>query len=64
VLYGIACLFTRLGEVDEAADHFERAVRAGFRNRRWIESDPDLDPIREHPRYRAAVATLGDSAKS
>jgi TolB-like protein/Tfp pilus assembly protein PilF len=64
VLYGIACLFTRLGEVDEAADHFERAVRAGFRNRRWIESDPDLDPIREHPRYRAAVATLGDPGKS
>jgi serine/threonine protein kinase/Flp pilus assembly protein TadD len=58
VLYGIACLFTRLGEADEAADHFAHSVRAGFRNRRWIESDPDLDPIRDHPRYLEAVATL------
>jgi tetratricopeptide (TPR) repeat protein len=61
VLYGIACLFARLGEADEAADHFEHAVRAGFRNRRWIESDPDLDSIRDHPRYRAAVATLDEA---
>jgi TolB-like protein/Flp pilus assembly protein TadD len=60
VLYGITCLFTRVGSLDEAADHFEHAVRSGFRNRRWIESDPDLDPIRHHPRYRAAVATLDD----
>ena len=60
VLYGIACLFARLGEVDEAADHFEHAVRAGFCNRRWIESDPDLDSIRGHPRYHAAVARLED----
>jgi non-specific serine/threonine protein kinase len=66
VLYGIACLFTRLGENDEGAEHFEHAVRAGFRNRAWIEMDPDLDAIRTHPRYRAAVATLeeGDPSPS
>ncbi len=60
VLYGITCLFTQVGEVEEAAAHFEQAVRAGFRNRAWIEMDPDLDPIRDHPRYRAALATLED----
>jgi hypothetical protein len=49
-----------LGEADEAANHFEHAVRAGFRNRRWMESDPDLDSIRGHPRFRAAVAELAD----
>jgi len=37
-------------------------VRAGFRNRRWIESDPDLDSIRSHARYRAAAAGLKDEA--
>jgi serine/threonine protein kinase/tetratricopeptide (TPR) repeat protein len=58
VLYGITCLFTRIGEVEEAARQFELAVGAGFRNRRWIEMDPDLDPIRDHPRYRAAMASL------
>jgi len=61
VLYGITCLFTRLGEVEEAASQFEQAVSAGFRNRHWIEMDPDLDPIRDHPRYRAAVASLVDA---
>jgi non-specific serine/threonine protein kinase len=60
VLYGITCLLTQLGEVEEAAVHFGQAVRAGFRNRAWIEMDPDLDPIRDHPHFRAAVATLDD----
>jgi hypothetical protein len=23
---------------------------------RWIEADPDFDPIREHPRHRAMIA--------
>jgi serine/threonine protein kinase/tetratricopeptide (TPR) repeat protein len=65
VLYGITCLFTRIGEVEEAASQFEQAVGAGFRNRRWIEMDPDLDPIRDHPRYRAAMASLeGEGAGS
>jgi serine/threonine protein kinase len=64
VLYGIACLFTQLGERDEGADHFAHAVRAGFRNRAWIEMDPDLDPIRDHPRYRAALALLDDDEPS
>ena len=62
--YGIVCLFTGIGERDEAAAYFEQAVRAGFRNRSWIEMDPDLDPIREHPRYRAALATLDDDSRS
>jgi TolB-like protein/Flp pilus assembly protein TadD len=62
VLYGIVCLFTGLGESEEAAACFEQAVGAGFRNRRWIEMDPDLEPIRDHPRYQAALATLDDGS--
>jgi len=58
VLYGITCLFARLGETDEAIRCFEQAIAVGFRNRRWAEMDPDLDSIREHPRYTAALATL------
>jgi adenylate cyclase len=64
VLYGITCLFTRSGKLEEAARQFELAVRAGFRNRRWIEMDPDLEPLRDHPRYRAAMAVLEGSAQS
>jgi TolB-like protein/Flp pilus assembly protein TadD len=60
VLYGITCLFTQMGEIEEGAAHFEQAVRAGFRNRAWIEMDPDLAPIRDHPRYQAALASLDD----
>jgi tetratricopeptide (TPR) repeat protein len=62
VLYGVVCLFAGLGERDEAAVYFEQAVRAGFRNRRWIEMDPDLDSIRDHPRYKKTLATLGNDA--
>ena len=60
VLYGIVCLFAGIAENEEAAACFEQAVSAGFRNRRWIEMDPDLEPIRDHPKYRAALASLDD----
>jgi serine/threonine protein kinase/tetratricopeptide (TPR) repeat protein len=59
VLYGATCLFARLGETEEAVRCFERTVSAGFRNRGWVEMDPDLDSIRGHPLYEEAMARIG-----
>ena len=27
----------------------------GWGNRAWLEQDPDMDPIRDHPRFRALL---------
>jgi len=58
ILYGIVCNYARLGDVDEAIYYFEKAVKAGFTHREWIENDTDLDPIRQAPRFKAIMKTL------
>jgi pentatricopeptide repeat protein len=58
ILYGMVCVLTRIGRLDEAVRYFEQAVERGFVQKEWIEHDHDLDPIRDHPAYRAIVARL------
>jgi len=53
ITYGLACLYSRLGKSDESFHCLEAAIRAGFAYREWAEKDPDLDAIRDDPRYRA-----------
>lgn len=52
VKYNVACLYALEDRPEEAIQCLEDAVEGGFGNRDWIEHDPDLDPIREHPRFR------------
>jgi adenylate cyclase len=68
VLYNLACLYCESLLRHEVTDanpvletalaYFERAIAAGYASREWIDSDSDLDPIRSHPRFQAALATL------
>jgi hypothetical protein len=41
-----------LGESDRALDCLERGVQNGFGHREWIENDPDLNSLRELPRFQ------------
>jgi hypothetical protein len=55
----VACYYATIGEADRAMDLLERNdVMPGIANRAWVEHDPDLDPVRELPRFRAFVTTL------
>lgn len=56
--YNAAGTLAQLGEVEQALDLLERAVEREFGFRRWIEKDPDLAPLREHPRYAGLLAGL------
>jgi len=58
VLYNLACLNSVLGKVDRALELLEKAVENGFGHREWIENDPDLDALREEPRYQALLVRL------
>ncbi len=55
VLYNVACLYALEGKTDEALEGLEQAVRAGFGARDWIAHDPDLDSLRNHPRFKALL---------
>jgi serine/threonine protein kinase/Tfp pilus assembly protein PilF len=57
VLYNVACVYTQLVENDKALDCLERslALASSSENLNWIENDPDLDPLRDDPRYQAMI---------
>ena len=56
--YNIACTYSLLGEIDRAIDLLEDVVAsAGPDSLKWINADPDMDPIRDHPRYQALMQT-------
>lgn len=58
VQYNVACLYSLENQVDRAIDCLEGAVSAGFGHRDWIEQDPDLDSVREHPRFQELIGRL------
>jgi len=55
MLYNCACLYTRLDETERALDTLERAIGMGYENFRWMHQDPDLDPLRNEPRFQQLV---------
>jgi TolB-like protein/Tfp pilus assembly protein PilF len=59
ILYNVACNLSGLGQVEEAIDCLERTVKVGAAYKDWMMNDTDLDPLREHPRFRKLVESLG-----
>jgi serine/threonine protein kinase/Flp pilus assembly protein TadD len=53
VLYNVACLYALEGASDLAIDSLDKALKAGFGTRDWIAHDPDLDALRDNPRFKA-----------
>ncbi len=66
VSYNVACLYALEGEVEKALTSLALAVGAGFGPKEWIERDPDLDALREDPRFTELMAASrsGDAAAS
>ena len=58
IVYGIACIHSRLGRVEEALDYIEKAIRAGFAHLDWIRNDSDFDALRGHSRFVAILESL------
>lgn len=58
LLYGIACLYSMTGKIEESIFYLNKAVEAGFAYRLYLERDGDFDPIRSHPGYKTLIETL------
>ncbi|HEX2972838.1 MAG TPA: PDZ domain-containing protein [Tepidisphaeraceae bacterium] len=59
-LYNMACVKAVLGKADEAIECLERAALAGYTDFIHIEKDPDLQSLRDLPRYRDFLAHKED----
>jgi tetratricopeptide (TPR) repeat protein len=58
VLINGALLRVKLGMKDEALDMLERVFGTGRGKKEWVEQDPDYDPLRDDPRFKAMLAKL------
>jgi adenylate cyclase len=52
--YNAACLFVKFGETERALECLENSIVS----RTWFENDPDLAPLRDHPRFQAILESL------
>ena len=58
--YNAACTYAILGEFDRAIDLLEIFLpKVGPDAKLWFKNDSDLDPIRNHPRYRKLLELAG-----
>jgi len=56
VHYNVACVYSLIGDVDQSIDLLERLVpRLSYQRKALMSTDPDLDPLRNHPRFRALL---------
>jgi tetratricopeptide (TPR) repeat protein len=53
--YNLASIASRGGRFEDALEHLRRAVAGEPRTAEWAADDRDLDPIREDPRFAAAL---------
>jgi Predicted integral membrane protein len=51
LLYNISCMYALLGNPNEALNCLEKAVDKGYGQRDWVEHDPDLNSLRDLPRF-------------
>ncbi len=56
VLYDCVCLLSLMGRPDEAVDALKAALKKGYSDFPHIETDSDLDSIREYGDFRALVS--------
>jgi adenylate cyclase len=61
IQYNVACVYSVLGDLDQAFDLLERLLpNAGYELKHgWIKNDSDLDPLRSHPRYQKVLEVIG-----
>ena len=58
-LYNAACAYSQLGDPEVALDLLERCLpNLGFEKVNWSKYDPDLEPVREHPRFQQLLGRL------
>ncbi len=62
LLYNDACALAQMDKLDLAAEQLLACVKAGFRDFRLMESDPDLERLRAHPTYTAIMEAAAGTA--
>lgn len=62
-IYNIACLYCSLGKPHRAVDSLQLAVEGGYADIETLHKDPDLDPLRELPAFKAILEKVDQVSK-
>jgi tetratricopeptide (TPR) repeat protein len=57
IYYNIACIYSKQKNVPMSLSYLEQAVQKGFRNRDLLNSDHDLDNVRNEPSFQKLIGT-------
>jgi tetratricopeptide (TPR) repeat protein len=59
VRYHLACSLAAVGRSEQAVRALSEAIELGYRDFEHLETDPDLDLLREHPQFQALLRGQG-----
>ena len=62
--YNAACVYAIEGKSDDAFRWLDKAIRRGFRLQQLLRNDPDLDAIRDDPRFDAIMKQMQTPRKT
>jgi tetratricopeptide (TPR) repeat protein len=58
VYYNLACSYSLTGQIELAGTALERALHLGYRDFKWLSTDPDLRNLRLHDIYKKIRAKV------
>ncbi len=54
IRYNMGCFYAQAGDIDRSFECLKNSISS----RSWVENDPDLEPIRDDPRYQQFLDSL------
>lgn len=61
VLYNVACFYALQGDPDRSIELLTKAVDEGWGDREWLETDSDLNTLRDDGRFKSLLARIEQS---
>jgi tetratricopeptide (TPR) repeat protein len=56
--YNLACSLALSKRKNDALRELRQAVQLGYRDFDWMQQDPDLEPLKQHPDFQTLLSTL------
>jgi adenylate cyclase len=58
VLYNVACFYALQGDTSRSIELLTKAIDQGWGDREWLETDSDLDSLRDDGRFQALISRI------
>jgi len=56
--YNFSCYYALLGNVPKGIESLKQAIANGFKNHQTLETDPDIENLRQNPRFKELQSLL------